>query len=83
MEVLGGEAERGEFSHCPPVILVSALAVTEVKITDSGGVFNYTSSVLFESKFKKDTFLAAARSPPFHPHPSPTVTPSPILGKVF
>ena len=62
MKVLGGEAERGEFCHCPPVIVVTALAVTEVKIANGGGVFNYTSFVLFESKFKRDTFLAAARS---------------------
>ena len=38
VKVLGGEAERGELGHCPPVIVVAAIAVTEIEITDGGGV---------------------------------------------
>ena len=38
MEVLGSETERGEFGHCPAVILVTALVFTEVKIANSGSV---------------------------------------------
>jgi hypothetical protein len=33
VQVLGCEAERGEFRHCPAVILVTALAVTEMGVS--------------------------------------------------
>ena len=45
MEVLGGKAERGEFRHCSAVVVVSALAITEVKITNSGSVLLNTSEL--------------------------------------
>ena len=45
VEVLGGEAERREFVHCPAVILVAAVAITEIEVTNCGGVLLNTSEL--------------------------------------
>ena len=38
VEVLGGEAERRELVHCPAVILVAAVTITEIEVTNGRGV---------------------------------------------
>ena len=45
VKVLGSEAERCEFVHCPAVILVAAVAITEIEVTNSGGVLLNTSEL--------------------------------------
>ena len=45
MEILDGEAEGLEFIHCPAVILVAEVAITEIKVTNGVGVPLNTSEL--------------------------------------
>lgn len=45
VEVLGGEAERGEFCHCPAIILVTTLALAKIEVTNGWGMLLNTGEL--------------------------------------